>query len=266
MTATSPSSPPYDIAMTDVNNMPVPEKNEGLYAECSMATFDNMYAAIEKTKLQQKTEQVYMNALNAARKTASKTPKKQRFDVTSCKALICIFTSIAIMAIIMIICIASFSIEIAKLKTQTNTVSDQESPFGQQMLSVMHQQLQQIQRNITDSIKAERAENSKHLNTSIDALHSSLDNQINQLNMSINQLHQQISLAFSNHTLQLVEVNSAIEVILSQNISALEFTADQLLSLHPELLPASSCAALLPTLDTIGFQPPMALLCVCTVT
>ena len=111
----------------------------------------------------------------------------------------------------------------------------------------MHQQLQQIQRNITDSIKAERAENSKHLNTSIDALHSSLDNQINQLNMSINQFHQQISLAFSNHTLQLVEVNSAIEVILSQNISALEFTADQLLSLHPELLVVSSCAALLPT-------------------
>ena len=100
------------------------------------------------------------------------------------------------MASMMIICIASFSIEIAKLKTQTNTVSDQCTRFCQQVLSVMHQLLQQIQRNITDAIEAERAENSKHLNTSIDALHSSLDNQINQLNMSINQLHQQIILAF----------------------------------------------------------------------
>ena len=221
------TSPMYEVAMTDVHNKAVPE---GLYAECSMATLDNTYAALDKTELQQKTEQVYMNAGNTARKTASKTPKKQRFDVTSCKALACIFTSIAVMGTIMIICIASFSIEIARLKT---AISDQ--------------QLQQIQRNITDAIEAVRAENRKHLNTSINALHSSLDDQINQLNMSINQLHQQISLAFSNHTLQLVEVNSAIEVILSQNISALEFTADQLLSLHPELLLASSCAALLPT-------------------
>ena len=62
--------------MTDVNNTPVPEKNEGLYAECSMASLDNTYAALEKSKLQQETEQVYMNAGNTARKTASKTQKK----------------------------------------------------------------------------------------------------------------------------------------------------------------------------------------------
>ena len=231
----------YDVAMTDVNNTPVAEKNEGLYAECSMATLDNTYAALEKSELQQETEQVYMNAGNAARKTASKNPKKQRFDVSSCKALACIFTSIAVVAAIMTICIASFSVEIAKLKDKTASV--QQSPFDQQMSSILHQQLQQIQRNVTDAIEAVRAENKQHLNTSIDALHSSLNS---QLNMSINQLHQQLSLAFSNHTLQLVEVNSAIE-ILSRNISALEFTADQLLSLHPELLVVSSCAARLPS-------------------
>ena len=218
------------------NKAPVPEKNEGLYAECSMETLDNTYAALEKSELQQ---QVYMNAGNTARKTASKTPKKQRFDVTSYRALACLFTSIAVMATIMIICIASFSIEIAKLKDKTASV--QQLPFNQQMSSLLHQQLQQIQQNVTDAI---RAENKQHLNTSIDALHSSLNN---QLNMSINQLHQQLSLSIDNHTLQLIEVNSAIEVILSQNISALEFTAEQLLSLHPELLQASSCAALLPT-------------------
>ena len=88
--------------MTDVDNKAVPEKNEGVYAEISMATLDNTYAALGKTELQQKTEQVYMNAGDPARKTASKTPKKQRFDVTSFKALACIFTSIAAMAIIML--------------------------------------------------------------------------------------------------------------------------------------------------------------------
>ena len=264
MTATSPT---FDIAMADVDKAPVPEKNEGLYAECSMASLDNTYAALKKSELQQETEQVYMNAGNTARKTASKTPKKQRFDVTSCKALACIFTSIAVMAAIMIISIACFSVEIAKLKDRTASV--QQSPFDQQMPSLLHHQLQQIQQNVTDAIEAVRVENEQHLNTLIDALHSSLDNQINQLNMSINQLHQQISLAFSNHTLQLVEVNSAIEVILSQNISALKFTADQLYSAfiqncyqHP--LVQLYCPP--PPMDTIGFQPPMALLCVCTVT
>ena len=48
----------YDVAMTDVDNTLVPEKNEGLYAECSMATLDNTYAALEKSELQQETEQV----------------------------------------------------------------------------------------------------------------------------------------------------------------------------------------------------------------
>ena len=242
MTTTSPT---YDVAMTDVNNTPVPEKNEGLYAECSMTTLDNTYAALNKTELQQETEQVYMNAAIAARKTASKAPKKQKFDVTSCKALACIFTPIAVMAAIMIICIASFSVEIAKLKSQTASV--QQSPFDQQKSFLLQQQLQQ---NITDAIEAVRAESNQHLNTSIDALLSSLNKLMNQLDMSIHQFQQQ---AFDNHTLQLIEVNSAIVTIyqqLSQNISALKLTADQLLNLHLGLhaeLPASSCAALLPT-------------------
>ena len=67
--------------------------------------------------------------------------------------------------------------------------------------------------------------------------------------MSINQLHQQLSLAIDNRTLQLGEVNSAIYLELSQNISALKITADQLLNLHRGLhaeLAAFSCAALLP--------------------
>ena len=59
MTATSPT---YDVAMTDVDDKAVPEKNEGLYAECSMATSDNTYAALESSELQQETEQIYMNA------------------------------------------------------------------------------------------------------------------------------------------------------------------------------------------------------------
>ena len=32
----------YEVAMTDVKGKPVPEENEGLYAECSMATLENM--------------------------------------------------------------------------------------------------------------------------------------------------------------------------------------------------------------------------------
>ena len=90
--------------------------------------------------------------------------------MTSFKALACIFTSIAVMAAIMIICIAFFSIDIAKLKDRTASV--QQSPFDQQMSSLLQQQLQQIQQNVTDAIEAVRAENKQHLRTSIGALHS----------------------------------------------------------------------------------------------
>ena len=181
MTTTSTT---YNVAMTDVDNKAVPEENEGLYTECSMATLDNTYAALNKTDLQQETEQVYMNVGNTARKTASKTPKKQRFDVTSCKTLACIFTSVAVMAAIMIICIASFSVEIAKLKSQTASV--QQSHFDQQMSFLLQQQLQQ---NGTDAIEALRAESNRHLNTSIDALLSSFNKRMNQLN---NYVHQSV--------------------------------------------------------------------------
>ena len=224
------TSPTYDVAMTDVDNKPVPEKNEGLYAECSMATLDNTYAALDKTELQQEIEQVYMNAGDAARKTASKTPKKQGFDVTNCKALACIFTSIAVMAIIMIVCIGYFSAEIAKLNAQTASI--QQSPFGHPA-EVMH---------AADILR--------------------------QLNSSIDHLHQQIKSVIENNTLELGitnfalqiqqnEVNSALsdhlnstEVIyqrLSQNISVLEYRVEQLFGEVFAELPASSCAALLPT-------------------
>ena len=210
----------YEVAMTDVDNKAVPEKNEGSYAECSMATLDNTYATLDKTELRQETEQVYMNAGDAARKTASKNPKKQGFDVSSCKALACIFTSIAVMAIIMSICIAYFSAEIAKLNSQTASI--EQSPFGYPA-EVMQADI------------------------------------LRQLNRSIDHLHQQLALVIENNTMELGNTNSALQTYiikqnevnsarvnntdmiwrLSQNISDLEYGVEQ--------IPASSCAALLPT-------------------
>ena len=255
MTATSPT---YDMAMTDGDNKAVPEKNEGLYAECSMTTLDNTYAALDQTELQQETEQVYMNAGNTARKTASKATKKQRFDVTSCKALACIFTSIAAMAAIIIICIACFSVEIAKLNAKTASI--QLSPFGQPAEVMQADILRRLNSSI-DTIYSLLDNKTNQLNSSVDTIYSLLDNRINQLNSSINHLHQQIKSVIENNTLELditnfalqnytSEVNFALasqlnstEMIyqrLSQNISVLEYRADQVLKLH-------SCAALLPT-------------------
>ena len=253
------TSPTYDVAMTDVDNKAVSEKNEGLYAECSMATLDNTYAALEKTELQQKTEQIYMNAGNAARKTASKTPKKQRFDVTSCRALACIFTSIAVMAVIMIICIVYFSAEIAKLNAQTASI--QQSPFGHPAAEVMQAD---ILRRLNSSINSLLENQTNQLNSSGEMIYSLLDNRINQLSRSIDHLHQQIKSVSENNTLALQsyiieqnEVNYAIanqlnrtEMRLSQNISILEYRAEQLSEVNLGVfseLPASSCAALLTT-------------------
>ena len=239
------TSPTYEVAMTDVDNKAVPEKNEGLYAECS--TLDNTYAALDKTELQQETEQVYMNAGDAARKTASKTPKKQGFDVTSCKALACIFTSITAMAIIMVICIGYFSAEISKLNAQTDSI--QQSP-------------------VDHPAEVMQADILLQLNSSINIIYSLLDNQTSQLNKSIDHLHQQIKSVIENNTIELGitksalqnEVNSALadhlnstEMIyqrLSQNISVLEYRVERLAGMFAGVFPeqpASSCAALLPT-------------------
>ena len=261
MTATSPT---YEVTMTDGDNKAVPEKNEGLYAECSMATLDNTYAALDQTELQQETEQVYMNAGDAARKTASKAPKKQGFDATSCKALACIFTSIAAMAIIMIVCIGYFSVEIAKLNAKTASI--QQSPFDQPAEVMQADVLRRLNSSI-DAIYSllELMDNqTNQLNSSSEMIYSLLDNRINQLNWSIDHLHQQIKSVSENNTLELGNTDSALqshiiqqnEIIsalinqlnsteniyhrLSQNISVIEYRAEQLLL-------ASSCAALLPT-------------------
>ena len=162
-------------------------ENEGLYVECSMATLDNTYAAIEKTELQQETEQVHMNADNAT----TKVRKKQRFNMS----LACIFASIAAVVIVMTICIAFFSLEICKLKAQTAYI----------------QQSQQ-----TEVIKADII---LDLNSTI---YSLLDSRINR----------------------------SIETILkklSQDISVLQYRTDLLLIGQLVELPASSCATLLPT-------------------
>ena len=255
------TSPTYEVAMTDVDNKAVSEKNEGLYAECSMATLDNTYAALNETELRQETEQVYMNAGDAARKTASKTLKNQGFDVTSCKALACIVTFIAAMAAIMIISIAYFSVEIAKLNAKTAPI--QQSPFGQPAEVMQADILRQLNSSI-DTINSLLENQSNQLNSSGEMIYSLLDNQINQLSRSIDQLHQQIksvsennTLALQSYTIEQNEVNYALEnqlnrteMRLSQNISILEYRAEQLseviLGVFSEL-PASSCAALLPT-------------------
>ena len=138
----------YEVAMTDVKDKPVPEENEGLYGECSMATLENTYAALEKTKLQQETEQVYMNADNTAGKGEEKVLKMR--GKSHHKTLACLLLSIVAMAIVLISSIAYFSAEIDRLKTQTSSL--QQSPFGQEgNSSLTLQLLQQIQQNVSDA-------------------------------------------------------------------------------------------------------------------
>ena len=78
----------------------------------------------------------------------------------------------------------------------------------------------------------------QNLNTSIDDIRFLLDKQANQLNMSINKLYQNT-------------LNSVLKITDLDNLSVLEYRAEQLLNLYPHLnntmeLSASSCAALLP--------------------
>ena len=132
--------------------------------------FVNRDAALEKTELRQGTEQVYMNATNTASKTASKT-------ISLDKLLACIFTSIAAMTIILVVCIASFSAEIAELKAKTASVQAQ--------------------------IALEAENNNETLQYLKSSLHSSLGNWINQ----------HIYPTLDNHTLQLSDVKSTMEIL-----------------------------------------------------
>ena len=117
------------------------------------------------------------------------------------------------------------------------------------------------------------------LNSSVDTIYSLLDNRINQLNWSIDHLHQQIKSVSDNNTLELDNTDSALQSYIIQVNSALANQLNSTEMMYRRLFLSSSteqtnysnfilvqlyCPP--PPLDTIGFQPPMALLCVCTVT
>ena len=240
--AEEPVSPIYDLATTDMDYKPAPEKNDGLCAEYFRINF-----IPEKTNLQQEVELENTNPGSEASKEEAKNVDVQMLNKASVyKSLACIFPTIiaAIAILICIISIAYFSVEISELKTQNTSI--QQSPVGQ-------------------PAEVMQADILLQLNSSI---YSLLDNQTSQLNKSINHLHQQIMSVIENELgninssleIQQNEVNSALadhlnstEMIyqrLSQNISVLEYRVEQLSGIVPgvcEELPSSSCAALLPT-------------------
>ena len=280
-------SPVYDLATTDMDYKPAPEKNEGLYAEYSRINF-----IPEKTNLQQEVE---LENTNPGNKASKEEPDEKTLNKTSVyKSLACIFPTIiaAIAILICIISIAYFSAEIRELKTRNTSM--QQSPVGQpaelmqadilsqlnssidKIYSLLDNQTNQLNSSV-DTIHSLLDRRTNQLNSSVDMIYSLLDNRINQLNWSIDHLHQQIKSVSDNNTLELDntdsalqsyiirqnEVNSALanqlnstEMMyrrLSQNISVLEYRAEQLSGEILKLsgvfseLPASSCAALLPT-------------------
>ena len=251
--AEEPVSPIYDMATTDMDYKPAPEKNEGLCAEYSRINF-----IPEKTNLQQEVELENTNPGSKASKVEVQTLKK----ASVYKSLACIFPTViaAIAILICIISIAYFSVEISELKSRITSI--QQPPVGQPAELMQADILHQLNSSI-DKIYTllDNQFEANQLNSSVDTIYSLLDNRINQLNWSIDHLHQQIKSVSDNNTLELdntdsalqsyiIQVNSALanqlnstEMMyrrLSQNISVLEYRADQLLKLH-------SCAALLPT-------------------
>ena len=164
-------------------------------SECSIHT-GGSYEALDIVGFQEKTE--------------------QRFNIVhyGYKILTYIFpATAAIIAIVIIISAAIFSLEIAQLKTETDSL--QQSSSSEQILL--------------------------HLITSVEDIRSSLNNQADQLNISIDLLHQHAL----NSALEIYQQQS-------QNLASLQYKFEQLLDLHPKLLvdtiesPASSCAALSP--------------------
>ena len=280
-------SPVYDLATTDMDYKPAPEKNEGLYAEYSRINF-----IPEKTNLQQEVE---LENTNPGNKASKEEPDEKTLNKTSVyKSLACIFPTIiaAIAILICIISIAYFSAEISELKTRNTSM--QQSPVGQpaelmqadilsqlnssidKIYSLLDSQTNQLNSSV-DTIYSLLDRQINQLNSSVDMIYSLLDNRINQLNWSIDHLHQQIKSVSENNTLELDNTDSALQSYiirqneansalanqlnstemmyrrLSQNISLLEYRAEQLSGEILELsgvfseLLASSCAALLPT-------------------
>ena len=241
--AEEPVSPIYDMATTDIDYKPVPEKNEDLCAEYSRINF-----IPEKTNLQQEVE---LENTNPGMKASKEEPKSIDMQTpnkgSSYKSLACIFpTIIAVITILIcIISVASLSAEIAKLKSHNASI--QQSPFGQQTevnSTLALTLLQQIQQNVSDAV---RAQSTNYLNTSIDVILSTLGNLMNQLNRSIDQLYQHVNSAIENSSIVLGlegQLNSTETMYqqLSQNISQLEHRTELLINSSVRLF---SCAVLL---------------------
>ena len=99
--AEEPVSPIYDMATTDMDYKPAPEKNEGLCAEYSRINF-----IPEKTNLQQEVE---LENTNPGSKAEPKNVDVQTLKKASVyKSLACIFPTI-VAAIAILICIISIA-------------------------------------------------------------------------------------------------------------------------------------------------------------
>ena len=132
--AEEPVSPIYDMATTDMDYKPAPEKNEGLCASIP-----------EKTNLQQEVELENTNLSNKAepKNVVVQTQKK----ASVYKSLACIFPTIiaAIAILICIISIAYFSAEISELKTRNTPTQEVNFALaGSQNISVLEYRVEQL--------------------------------------------------------------------------------------------------------------------------
>jgi hypothetical protein len=252
-------SPVYDMAETPA--VPPPSHGRGeVDSEYSMVTLDNMYSQVNKTKQGREPE----TTIQGPRQTSTTNADKQRAGGSGCKIFACIFITIAIVAVITLICLAILFAEVSKLRTQnTSTAQSTTSQLMEDDLSSIRLQLQQIQENLTtakdliDSVNSRENNTvyllSEKLNRTQQQLNSSTTTQT-QLNVSVEQLNQQLSTvvaglipqlngSLNSQQESLLALNSSIQMDLMQHSDSL----DELQRLHTGLsqaLPASSCAAL----------------------
>jgi hypothetical protein len=147
-------SPVYDMAETPA----VPPPSHEVDSEYSMVTLDNMYTQVNKTEQGKDPAAI----IQRPSQTSVMNADKQREGGPGYKILVCIFITIAIVAVITLICLAILFAEVSKLRTQNTSTA--QSTTGQLMeddLRSIKLQLRQIQENLSMTKNIMDGENSR---------------------------------------------------------------------------------------------------------
>jgi hypothetical protein len=219
----------------------------------SMITSDNVYTQVSKPEQGKEAKATIQGPSLVSTTNAD----KEKAGASGFKLFACIFITIAIVAVITLICLAILFAEVSKLRAQnTSTAQSTTSQLMEDDLSSIRLQLQMIKDNLSmtnELIQKENSDKFQQLNSSINTTQIQLDVSVDQLNQQLDTVATDLNQQLNSQQASLLALNSSIRMDFMQHSDSLELR--RLRPGQTRALPVSSCVSLndLPRFSPSGY-------------